>query len=134
MVSARRLPGGLSWQKRQRSPDPATLPGIVRYVYCIPDGHWGYGFPLGGVAALVPAGRRGQRRPDLKDAERLLLRVQHVGINRESPTFILQGRASGETINPNMHELGADVTGVTLHRLQVVQTANGWEAPVLLDV
>ena len=47
---------------------------------------------------------------------------------------ILRGRAAGETINPNMHELGADVTGVTLHRLQVVQTANGWEAPVLLDV
>jgi len=30
----------------------ATLPGIVRCVYCMPDGHWGYGFPIGGVAAM----------------------------------------------------------------------------------
>jgi tRNA-splicing ligase RtcB len=30
----------------------ATLPGIVRHAYCMPDGHWGYGFPIGGVAAM----------------------------------------------------------------------------------
>lgn len=30
----------------------ATLPGIVKYAYCMPDGHWGYGFPIGGVAAM----------------------------------------------------------------------------------
>jgi tRNA-splicing ligase RtcB len=30
----------------------ATLPGIVNYAYCMPDGHWGYGFPIGGVAAM----------------------------------------------------------------------------------
>lgn len=30
----------------------ATLPGILRYAYCMPDGHWGYGFPIGGVAAM----------------------------------------------------------------------------------
>lgn len=30
----------------------ATLPGIVKYSYCMPDGHWGYGFPIGGVAAM----------------------------------------------------------------------------------
>lgn len=29
----------------------ACLPGIVRYALCMPDGHWGYGFPIGGVAA-----------------------------------------------------------------------------------
>ncbi len=32
----------------------ATLPGIVRYAFCMPDGHWGYGFPIGGVAAVDP--------------------------------------------------------------------------------
>jgi len=32
----------------------ATLPGIVAYAYCMPDGHWGYGFPIGGVAAMDP--------------------------------------------------------------------------------
>jgi tRNA-splicing ligase RtcB len=30
----------------------ATLPGIVRYAYAMPDAHWGYGFPIGGVAAF----------------------------------------------------------------------------------
>ncbi len=30
----------------------ATLPGILHYAYCMPDGHWGYGFPIGGVAAM----------------------------------------------------------------------------------
>lgn len=29
----------------------ATLPGIVRASYAMPDIHWGYGFPIGGVAA-----------------------------------------------------------------------------------
>lgn len=32
----------------------ATLPGIVKYAYCMPDGHFGYGFPIGGVAAMDP--------------------------------------------------------------------------------
>ncbi|MBI3804039.1 MAG: RtcB family protein [Nitrospirae bacterium] len=30
----------------------ATLPGLLRYAYCMPDGHSGYGFPIGGVAAM----------------------------------------------------------------------------------
>ncbi|MCM2322550.1 MAG: RtcB family protein [Oligoflexia bacterium] len=32
----------------------ATLPGIVKYAFCMPDGHSGYGFPIGGVAAMDP--------------------------------------------------------------------------------
>ena len=30
----------------------ATLPGIYKHSICLPDGHEGYGFPIGGVAAL----------------------------------------------------------------------------------
>lgn len=30
----------------------ATLPGVTEAVYCMPDGHWGYGFPIGGTAAM----------------------------------------------------------------------------------
>src|SRR5690606_20076661 len=29
----------------------ATLPGVVEASYAMPDVHWGYGFPIGGVAA-----------------------------------------------------------------------------------
>jgi tRNA-splicing ligase RtcB len=32
----------------------ATLPGIVQASYAMPDAHWGYGFPIGGVAAFNP--------------------------------------------------------------------------------
>jgi tRNA-splicing ligase RtcB len=32
----------------------ATLPGIVGAAYAMPDAHWGYGFPIGGVAAFDP--------------------------------------------------------------------------------
>ncbi len=30
----------------------ACLPGITRHALCMPDGHFGYGFPIGGVAAM----------------------------------------------------------------------------------
>lgn len=30
----------------------ACLPGIQKYALCMSDGHWGYGFPIGGVAAF----------------------------------------------------------------------------------
>jgi tRNA-splicing ligase RtcB (3'-phosphate/5'-hydroxy nucleic acid ligase) len=32
----------------------ACLPGIVDAAYAMPDAHWGYGFPIGGVAAFDP--------------------------------------------------------------------------------
>ena len=32
----------------------ASLPGIVKASMAMPDGHWGYGFPIGGVAAFDP--------------------------------------------------------------------------------
>lgn len=32
----------------------ARLPGIVNASYAMPDAHWGYGFPIGGVAAFDP--------------------------------------------------------------------------------
>ena len=33
----------------------AALPGIVSASYAMPDAHWGYGFPIGGVAAFDAA-------------------------------------------------------------------------------
>lgn len=35
----------------QQVANVATLPGIARASYAMPDVHWGYGFPIGGVAA-----------------------------------------------------------------------------------
>src|SRR5215470_20243583 len=39
----------------EQTTNVATLPGIVRASYAMPDAHWGYGFPIGGVAAFDPA-------------------------------------------------------------------------------
>ncbi|MEM1534913.1 MAG: RtcB family protein [Candidatus Pacearchaeota archaeon] len=36
----------------EQASNVATLPGIVKYSFVMPDGHWGYGFPIGGVAAF----------------------------------------------------------------------------------
>lgn len=38
----------------QQITNVATLPGIVEAAYAMPDAHWGYGFPIGGVAAFDP--------------------------------------------------------------------------------
>lgn len=35
----------------EQAQNVATLPGIVDAAYVMPDVHWGYGFPIGGVAA-----------------------------------------------------------------------------------
>ena len=37
---------------REQICNVAALPGIVGAAYAMPDAHWGYGFPIGGVAAF----------------------------------------------------------------------------------
>src|SRR5665648_659714 len=59
MVFASRslLPDVISDRSLGQVADVATLPGIVVASYAMPDVHWGYGFPIGGVAATdVAAG------------------------------------------------------------------------------
>ena len=38
----------------EQAANVASLPGIVQACYVMPDAHWGYGFPIGGVAAFDP--------------------------------------------------------------------------------
>ena len=38
----------------QQAANVAHLPGIVTASLAMPDIHWGYGFPIGGVAAFDP--------------------------------------------------------------------------------
>jgi tRNA-splicing ligase RtcB (3'-phosphate/5'-hydroxy nucleic acid ligase) len=53
MVFATRglLPEASGDQALQQVVNVASLPGIVEASYAMPDVHWGYGFPIGGVAA-----------------------------------------------------------------------------------
>jgi tRNA-splicing ligase RtcB len=45
------LPDQAGDQSLRQVANVATLPGIVAASYAMPDMHWGYGFPIGGVAA-----------------------------------------------------------------------------------
>ena len=45
---------GMDDKVYEQAVNVAALPGIVRASYAMPDAHWGYGFPIGGVAAFDP--------------------------------------------------------------------------------
>ncbi|MET7748336.1 RtcB family protein [Micromonospora sp. NPDC005367] len=45
------LPDSAADKSLEQVANVATLPGIVDASYAMPDVHWGYGFPIGGVAA-----------------------------------------------------------------------------------
>jgi tRNA-splicing ligase RtcB (3'-phosphate/5'-hydroxy nucleic acid ligase) len=45
------LPSAVGDRSIQQVVNVATLPGIVKASFAMPDVHWGYGFPIGGVAA-----------------------------------------------------------------------------------
>ncbi len=46
------LPAILSDKAPEQAMNVAHLPGIINYSLAMPDMHWGYGFPIGGVAAF----------------------------------------------------------------------------------
>jgi tRNA-splicing ligase RtcB len=51
-ASRRMVESGELENALQQVRNVAALPGIVRASYAMPDLHWGYGFPIGGVAAF----------------------------------------------------------------------------------
>jgi len=48
------LPHIMSDNAVEQVANVAFLPGIVKHSLAMPDIHWGYGFPIGGVAAMDP--------------------------------------------------------------------------------
>lgn len=69
-----------------------------------------------------------------KDAERLLLRPERVQTGRQDHRWTVRATLRGEPLDPQKHELKVDVKAVTLHRLRVEQTPEGWDAFVILDI
>jgi tRNA-splicing ligase RtcB len=51
-ASRRMIEAGELENALQQVKNVACLPGIVKASYAMPDIHWGYGFPIGGVAAF----------------------------------------------------------------------------------
>ena len=54
IADERLMPKILSDNAADQVANVACLPGIVGYSLAMPDAHWGYGFPIGGVAATDP--------------------------------------------------------------------------------
>ncbi len=52
IFASRELVEAMDDKVREQVTNVATLPGIVAASYAMPDAHWGYGFPIGGVAAF----------------------------------------------------------------------------------
>jgi len=69
----------------------ATLPGILKYAYCMPDGHWGYGFPIGGVAAM--------------DADRGVISPGGIGFDVNCGMRLMLTRLTEEEVRPRLRQL-----------------------------
>ena len=52
IIASESLLAGMEAGVFDQAANVACLPGIIDYSWCMPDGHWGYGFPIGGVAAM----------------------------------------------------------------------------------
>ncbi len=52
IFGSRELVAAMDEKVREQVANVAGLPGIVAASYAMPDAHWGYGFPIGGVAAF----------------------------------------------------------------------------------
>jgi tRNA-splicing ligase RtcB len=69
----------------------ATLPGILNYAYCMPDGHWGYGFPIGGVAAM--------------DAQNGVISPGGIGFDINCGMRLVTTNLEYEQVKPHLREL-----------------------------
>jgi tRNA-splicing ligase RtcB len=69
----------------------ACLPGIVRAALCMPDGHWGYGFPIGGVAAFR--------------ADTGVISPGGIGFDINCGMRLLRTRLTEDEVRPRLNEL-----------------------------
>jgi tRNA-splicing ligase RtcB len=54
LYGTRELIAAMDEKVREQIGNVARLPGLVGCALAMPDAHWGYGFPIGGVAAFDP--------------------------------------------------------------------------------
>ncbi|MFB5630532.1 MAG: RtcB family protein [Nitrosopumilaceae archaeon] len=73
----------------------STIPGIVQNVVVLPDGHEGYGFPVGGVAAM--------------DAEEGMISPGGVGYDINCGVRLLRTNLKEQDVRPKLKEIVADL-------------------------
>jgi tRNA-splicing ligase RtcB len=69
----------------------ASLPGIQKHALCMPDGHWGYGFPIGGVAAF--------------DLEKGVISPGGIGFDINCGMRLVRTNLTSEEVKPRLREL-----------------------------
>jgi SHS2 domain-containing protein len=69
-----------------------------------------------------------------KDAERLLLRVREIRIDKRDGAYSLSATIAGEPLDPGRHQQRTDVKAVTLHDFRVEKIEGGWKAAAILDI
>tara|TARA_Y100000310_G_scaffold194711_2_gene194710 strand:- start:2252 stop:3709 length:1458 start_codon:yes stop_codon:yes gene_type:complete len=69
----------------------ACLPGIQKHALCMPDGHWGYGFPIGGVAAF-----------DVKEG---VISPGGIGFDINCGMRLITTNLSYKEVKPKLHQL-----------------------------
>lgn len=69
----------------------ATLPGIINHALCMPDGHSGYGFPIGGVAAF--------------DLEKGVISPGGIGFDINCGMRLVKTNLTFKDIKPHLREL-----------------------------
>jgi tRNA-splicing ligase RtcB len=79
----------------QQVANVAWLPGIVRWSLAMPDIHWGYGFPIGGVAAM--------------DAEHGAVSPGGVGYDINCGVRVVTTRLEAESLRPRLHQVVAQL-------------------------
>lgn len=78
-------------QSPQQVANVATLPGIVGHSLAMPDMHWGYGFPIGGVAAF--------------DADQGVISPGGVGYDINCGVNMTRTQLSWKELKPNLERL-----------------------------
>lgn len=73
----------------------STIPGIVQNVVVLPDGHEGYGFPVGGVAAM--------------DEEEGMISPGGVGYDINCGVRLLRTNLKEQDVRPKLKEIVADL-------------------------
>jgi tRNA-splicing ligase RtcB len=71
----------------------ACLPGIQKAALCMPDGHWGYGFPIGGVAAF--------------DLEKGVISPGGIGFDINCGMRLVRTNLTSEEVKPKLQQLVA---------------------------
>ena len=75
----------------QQAANVAHLPGIVTASLAMPDIHWGYGFPIGGVAAF--------------DLDEGVISPGDVGYDINCGVRLMASRLTREQVEPRLREL-----------------------------